>query len=489
LKSRRFMTLNSRNGLPCDAVLSLMEDNAHSFWLNTSCGLVRITRPELDAWAADPKHTIKTTVFDDSEGVHSRANDAPIMSPNMAKSPDGKIWFTTFDGLSVVDPSHLPFNKLLPPVHIEQVTADRKTYDVNGHVRLPPLLRDLEIDYTALRFVAPEKVLFRYKLEGWDRDWQDAGTRRQAFYSNLPPRNYRFRVRACNNSGVWNEAGTFLNFAIAPAYYQTTWFRLLCVAVFLGLLAALYQLRIRQVARQFNMRLEERVNERTRIARDLHDTLLQSFQAVLMKFSAVTSLIADRPSDARRILETAVEQARQAIIEGRNAVQGLRSSTVITNDLAQAISTLAGSLAAPQSDRNAPEFRLLVEGESRELAPLVRDEVYRIACEALRNAFQHGHARLIEVEIGYDRRRLSLRVGDNGRGIDPKVLGEGGRAGHHGLPGIQERAKLLGGKLAIFSRPDSGTEIELSVPASVAYAKSSVARRSMSFKKSNLMKS
>jgi signal transduction histidine kinase len=167
----------------------------------------------------------------------------------------------------------------------------------------------------------------------------------------------------------------------------------------------------------------------------------------------------------------------------------LRSSTVITNDLAQAISTLAGSLAAPQSDRNAPEFRLLVEGESRELAPLVRDEVYRIACEALRNAFQHGHARLIEVEIGYDRRRLSLRVGDNGRGIDPKVLGEGGRAGHHGLPGIQERAKLLGGKLAIFSRPDSGTEIELSVPASVAYAKSSVARRSMSFKKSNLMKS
>jgi signal transduction histidine kinase len=200
----------------------------------------------------------------------------------VTKSPDGRIWFVPSDGLSVIDPRHLPFNKLPPPVHIEQIIADHKTYDAtpdaNGQVRIPPRVRDLQIDYTALSLVAAEKVLFRYKLEGWDRDWQDVGTRRQAFYGNLPPRNYTFRVMACNNSGVWNEAGTFLNFSVAPAYYQTWWFRSLCAAAFLALLAAGYQLRLQQVAHQFNIRMEERVNERTRIARDLHDTLLQSFQ-------------------------------------------------------------------------------------------------------------------------------------------------------------------------------------------------------------------
>src|SRR5262249_18793279 len=184
---------------------------------------------------------------------------------------------------------------LRPPVHIEQITADRKTYEAsanrNGPLPLPPLVRDLEIDYTALSLAAPEKVLFRYKLENWDRDWQDAGTRRQAFYSNLPPGNYRFRVMACNNSGVWNEEGTSLDFSVAPAYYQTTWFLAACAAALLAVLAALYRLRLRQVARQFNLRMEERLSERTRIARDFHDTLLQSFQGVVLKFHAVTYLL------------------------------------------------------------------------------------------------------------------------------------------------------------------------------------------------------
>ena len=369
-------------------------------------------------------------------------------------------------------------------MHIEQVIADRKNYDAipgaNGHLQLPPLIRDLEIDYTALSLAAPEKVLFRYKLEGWDRDWQNVGTRRQAFYGNLPPRNFRFRVMACNNSGVWNEAGTSLNFTVGAAYYQTTWFRLLCVAALLALLAALYQLRVRQMKRQFNMRLEERVRERTRIARDFHDTLLQSFQGVLMKFSAVSYMIPDRPVEAQKALENAVEQARQAITEGRNAVQGLRSSTLITNDLAQAIGGFGEELAANQTDGNRPEFRLLVEGKSRDLPPLVRDELYQIACEAVRNAFRHAHADRIEVEIQYEQRQLRLRVGDNGKGIDPKVISEGGRAGHHGLPGMHERAKLVGGKLSVWSKVDSGTEIEITVPGSLAFAKSPVARQSMS---------
>src|SRR5262249_35153252 len=167
-----------------------------------------------------------------------------------------------------------------------------------------------------------------------DSDWQDAGARRQAFYNDLPPRNYRFRVMACNNSGVWNEEGASLDFVIAPAYYQTTWFRLSCIAAFLVLLAALHQLRLWQVARQFNIRLEERVGERTRIARDLHDTLLQSFQGVLLKFHAVTFLLPDLSAESQKRLEGVIDQAQQTVIEGRDAVQGLRSSTVVPNELA-----------------------------------------------------------------------------------------------------------------------------------------------------------
>jgi len=267
LKNNHLATLTSKNGLPCDRVHWAIEDDDRSFWLYTACGLVRIARSELDAWstAADKQDNttrrIRVTVFDSSDGVRSLP-DPGHYHPLVGKSSDGRLWFLPSDGVGVIDPHHLPINKIPPPVQIEQVTADRKTYDAgsytNGNLRLPPHVRDLAVDYTALSFVAPEKVLFRYKLEGLDRDWQDAGNRRQAFYTNLPPRQYRFRVAACNNSGVWNEAGTFLDFSIAPAYYQTTWFRVSCVAAFLVLLWGLYRLRIRELRHEFAVGLEAR---------------------------------------------------------------------------------------------------------------------------------------------------------------------------------------------------------------------------------------
>jgi len=191
---------------------------------------------------------------------------------------------------------------------------------------------------------------------------------------------------------------------------------------------------------------------------------------MLLKFHAVTYRLPDRP-EARKELESAIEQARQAITEGRDAVQGVRSSVVVTNDLAAAITTFGEGLASDQSGRQAPDFRVHVRGASRDLAPLVRDELYRIAGEALRNAFRHAGARRVEVEIHYDARRLRMRVRDDGKGIDPQVLDAGGRSGHHGLPGMRERAELVGGKLAVWSALDSGTEIELTIPAAIAYAK------------------
>jgi PAS domain S-box-containing protein len=250
VKNGRVLTLTSKNGLPCDAIHWIAQDENHSFWLNTTCGLVRIVRSELDGWATDSQRMVKTTVFDSSDGVPN----APIgfhAGSQVTRSSDGKMWFQGLSGgASAIDPQHLVSNKITPPVHIERITANGKTYDASNGIRLPPGIRDLKIDYTALSFVAPEKVQFRYMLQGQDRTWREIANHREVQYSNLPPGDYVFRVTAANNSGVWNETGDTLHFSIAPAYYQTNWFRALCVAAFLGVLWAAYRLRVQQLRRQ-----------------------------------------------------------------------------------------------------------------------------------------------------------------------------------------------------------------------------------------------
>src|SRR6185295_12199813 len=252
VKDGHLTTLTSANGLPCDTGHWMIRDDAGSVWLYMACGLVRVSESDLATWIGDPKKAIRATVFDGSDGVRLYSISPTSYSPSVTKTSDGRLWFATASGVGVIDPRRLPFNKLPPPVHVEQVIADRNVVksDEAGHTRLPALTRDLQIEYTALSLVAPEKNQFRYKLEGYDRDWQDAGNRRQAFYTNLPPRSYRFRVIACNNSGVWNEVGTFLDFTNAPAYYQTAWFRLLFLIAVLLVLLALYRLRVRQVTQQ-----------------------------------------------------------------------------------------------------------------------------------------------------------------------------------------------------------------------------------------------
>jgi signal transduction histidine kinase len=313
--------------------------------------------------------------------------------------------------------------------------------------------------------VAPEKNRFRVKLEGRDSEWQDMGNRRQAFYGNLPPRSYRFRVIAANNSGVWNDAGAFLDFAVAPAYYQTTWFRASVVAVLVALLWTLHQLRLRQLASQFSAALDARVNERTRIARDLHDTLLQGFQGLMLRFQVVHDLLP--AGKAKTQLEQALERADQAIAEGRRAVYDLRAPVTATNDLAEAVRALGEELATEDS----AAFHLIVEGAARDLKPVLRDEVYRLTREALRNAFRHARARRVETEIVYGERVFRVRIRDDGDGIDHTTLEEG-RDGHYGLQGMRERARQLAGTLDIWSRPGAGTEIDLSIVGAMAYSSS-----------------
>jgi signal transduction histidine kinase len=338
-------------------------------------------------------------------------------------------------------------------------------------------VRYLAIDYTALSFVAPEKVRFRYKLEGHDRDWTDADTRRQAFYNDLEPRQYRFRVIASNNSGVWNDAGTSLDFSIAPAYYQTIWFHVLIGAVVLSMLWGLYRFRIHQIAREFNAHLDGRVDERLRVARDLHDTLLQTFQAALFEFQTARNLFSKGRQEAVPTLDSAMRTAQTAIVEGRDAIQDLRREAP-QSDLEHLLRAAGQEIAGCQiPNDNRPIFRVTVEGRHQALSAVLQDELYKIGHELLRNAFRHASASRIEVEIRYSDRLFRLRIRDDGKGMDRKVLKEGALPGHWGLPGIRERAKGIGARLTLWTEAGAGTEAELMVPARIAYAKSRARRR------------
>jgi signal transduction histidine kinase len=358
-----------------------------------------------------------------------------------------------------------------PPITIQSVSADDKGYAPDPHLSLPANTSSVQISYAAVSLSDPEAIRFRYKLQETDRDWHEAGTATPVTYRNLAPGSYHFSVEASDTNGVWSDAPASMAFTIRPAFYQTTWFRSLCAILFLAMLAGLYRLRLQQLARQYGMRLEERVSERTRIARELHDTLLQSFQGLLLHLQVVSDLLPTRAQEGKQKLGSAMDQAVDAIREGRDAVQELRSSVTVTNDIALALNVLGQELAVDETNHNAsaPVFHVEVEGAPRDLHPVVRDEVYRIAGEALRNAFRHADAQHIEIEVRYDERRLRLRLRDDGKGIDPKLLTDDGDEGHYGLRGMRERAKLLGGKLTVWSERGSGTEVELIIPAAHAY--------------------
>ncbi len=457
--------MTTRNGLPCNFVITFIQDQEKRWWLYTRCGVVEFSDAELQRWWANPDTIIHNRVYDTLDGAQPN-----IGSFNAAAtSPDGRVWFSSGVVVQMVDPSRL--SQKAPPAetYVESVIVDRKEFATTEGLKLSPHPRDLQIDYTSPTFLIPQRVKFRYRLDGYDRAWHEAGMRRQAFYTDLPPGKYAFRVIACNSDGVWNDRAANLDFSVAPAYYQTTWFRALCAIAFLALLWAAYQWRVRQLRHEFEMTLDARVGERTRIARELHDTLLQSFHGLLLRFQTVSQLLPGRPVEAKEKLDSAIDQAADAITEGRDTVQGLRDSTVQGNDLALAISTLGEELEA-DSTGHRPTFRVAVEGQSRNLHPILRDEVYKIAAEALRNAFLHANAKQVEVEIRYDNERFRLRVRDDGKGIDAAILSQQGKERHFGLPGMRERATLIGGKVTIWSEVDAGTEVELRVPAGIAYA-------------------
>jgi signal transduction histidine kinase/ligand-binding sensor domain-containing protein len=450
------------NGLPCDRVWAMQFDTSGDLWLSLECGFVRITKSELAAWRQEPSRRVALRWFDALDGA--TPSRAPFMSES-AMSTDGRLWFPSLNGTHMIDPSRLKAPAAAPPVHIESIIADRKQYSVRRQAVFPALTRDIEIDYTAPSLALPQKLTFRYRLDGYEERWQEVGGRRQAFYNDLAPGAYTFHVTACNEDGVCNEQGASLAFKVLPAFYQTAWFIVLVILATVLLLWAVLALRVRQVATRIRSRLEASLEERERIARELHDTFLQSVQGLMLKFqSAMEKIPAGEP--ARDLMEQALDRADIVLVEGRKRVTALRHSTRAQRDFTAAIR----QLVAYVSEDTAVDVRLTVEGESRGLHPVVAEEAERILSEGLANALRHANARTIHIEILYSRRELTVRLVDDGRGFDQGELQAAAADGHWGLAGMRERASKIKAQLEIASRPDAGTSIELRVPANIAYA-------------------
>ncbi|MGA8596597.1 MAG: two-component regulator propeller domain-containing protein [Bryobacteraceae bacterium] len=471
-----FKTFYEQDGLAGDVVSCILEDKRGLLWMSTNNGLSSF----------DPQSQ-RFQNFSAADGL-----PGPDLTGWGAcyESPSGEMFFGGFSGATAFYPSRIVNSSFVPrtvltdfrlsgnPVPIGSGSPLKQSITYTDTITLSHQQNIFSIEFSALSYFNAETNRYRYKLDGLDNRWHEVGSdQRIANYTTLPASTYFFEVQGATSRGKWSEPGARLRIEILPAWYQTFWFRGICVLAFLVLLWSIYQLRLNQLERQFNTALEARVDERIRIARELHDTLLQSFNGLLLRFQAVSNLLPARPEEAKRRVDSAIEQASNAIAEGRDAVHELRSGGLTTVDLAQSISNFGKELLSHSTGEALPEFRAQVEGTPRKLNPIVRDEAYRIAAEALRNAMRHARARRIEVEIRYDDQHLRLRIRDDGKGIDPSVLDSERTAGHWGLRGMRERAKVVGGKLDVWSKLDSGTEVEFTVPGSVAYGTSPARRR------------
>lgn len=456
----RFQSIESADGSTLSDVFGMVADPEKGLWLATNQGVTFIAEPELQRLDAH-HHQVTLRTFGLLDGL-TAALQRTLASPSSARTVDGRIWFATTNGLIWIAPNRIPSNTVPPPVVIESLVANGRRYDTFAPLRLPPQTKNLQISYTAASLTIPERVRFRYKLDGQDNAWQEPGMRREAVYTNLDPGSYRFHVVACNNDGVWNDTGAAMTFTILPAWYQTVWFRTACVALTLFILWLGYKLRLQQIARSERARFDERLAERTLIARELHDTLLQTIQgSKLIADQALKSR--DDPQEMGKAVEKLSGWLRQAVLEGRTALNSLRGSTQTPNDLAAAFEQAAHEDNATGLVR----IDLDVVGQSREMHPIVRDEVYRIGYEAIRNVFLHSFASRLEIKLQYGR-DLLVQISDNGIGI-PSDVASAGKPGHFGLTGMRERANKIKGDLQIVSSPKSGTSINLYVPGNVAF--------------------
>lgn len=465
-RAGRFDALTGARGERFRGVSGIVRMADGDLWLQGAEGLYHVAAASLDAWLDNPQSLLAFERFDARDGMQGHAPQLrPV--PSLLRARDGKLWYATTSSVGTIDPANILRNRLPPPVRIVAVVAEGTRYPVREAgpqaLALAQGTRNMQIDFTALSLSIPERVRMRYRLLGLDRDWQEPVGRRAAYYTNLAPGKYRFEVIAANEDNLWNTTGAALDIEIAPAFVQTGWFKLLLAGLAVLLLYIAYALRIRSLTRRMQERLQERLAERTRIARALHDTLLQSVQSLLLSFDAQSRLLKEGTQERARLDQT-LNLAEQLLVAGRDQIMDLRASAS-PEELGLALEQFGKGLA----EHRAHRFEMRVCGAPQRLQPGVQDEVYAIAREALFNASRYADAGTIMLELDYAANGLALRVADDGRGLDETVAAAGHRPGHWGMVGMRERARNLGGALHIDSAPGAGTRITLDVPARKAY--------------------
>jgi ligand-binding sensor domain-containing protein/signal transduction histidine kinase len=462
-RTNSFSVYGEQQGMSGNVVSCVLEDGKGSLWMSTNKGISNF----------DPR----TASFKNYTVADGLPGDDLTGWGACFKSSTGEMFFGGFSGATAFFPDQMADDTSVPPI----VLTDFRLFGNSvllgknsplarsiGHtheVTLSHTQNVFAIEFSALSYLNAETNRYRYKLEGLDAKWNEVDSnQRVAAYTTLPYGTYTFCVEAATSHGHWNEPGATLRIQILPAWWQTLWFRLLSLSGAFAILLLLYLLRLNQVAASIRGRMQERLGERERIARELHDTLLQGIQGLILRFQAAAVRIPNS-EPARQLMDSALDRADEVMAEGRDRVRHLRVSVGPTKDLAEAFTEAGQELSRGTN----VEFAVVVEGDVRPLHPLVLDEAYWIGHEALVNAFQHAEGTRIEVEIAYDQNQWRIRVRDNGRGIDPQVLESGGKPDHWGMSGMRERATKIGGQMQIWSRPEAGTEVELSVPASKAY--------------------
>jgi ligand-binding sensor domain-containing protein/signal transduction histidine kinase len=453
-----------------EQILGIAEDKLGWLWISTSNHVLRVKRDSLLRNSVGESDVREYGLEDGLHGTEGVKRQQSVFA-----DPLGKIWFSMNRGISVANPPRAISGSAPAILHIEEVSSDGIPVNMNGPVQLAGAHRRLTFALSALSLSIPERIRYKYKLEGVDEGWSRPVTDRQVTYNNLGSGAYRFRVIASNSEGLWDSAESDVSFRIRPAYWQTWWFRLSGLLVLALAVLLFVRLRMRALASQMNMRFEERLAERTRIAQELHDTLLQGFMSASMQLHVADDRLPE-DSPAKPLLGRVLQLMGRVMDEGRNTVRGLRSSETVRQNLEEEFSRIQKDLAISTQS----EFRVIVEGAPRPLRPVTHDEIYFIGREALANAFRHSGASEVVVEIEYSTSHLRVLVRDNGRGVDPQVISSG-RDGHWGLSGMRERAERIGGKLKVLSMANAGTEIHLSVPSRLAFEPEFSSRQNLWF--------
>ena len=450
-----------------EQIVGIAEDKRGSLWIATSDHLLQVDRDRLLKGSLEDSDVQSYGIADGLQGVEGVRRDRSIVADSL-----GRIWVSLNRGLAMSDPKVTPGSSAPVMVRIQSISAGEAQVNLKNSPKIAAGSQSIVFNFAGTSLSDPERIRFRYKLDGSDQGWSDIVASRQVIYSHLGPGSYTFRIVASNREGLWNGPETAVPFVIEPAFWQTWWFRASCLSVILLVIVALYRLRMYQMTRQLNLRFHERLAERTRIAQQLHDTLLQGVLSASMQLDVAEEQVPD-DSPAKPLLKRVLQLMGQVNEEGRNALRGLRTAEDDHRNLEVAFSRMRREFAVDEKTG----YRIIANGASCPLRPSIRDDVYRIGREAIVNAFLHAQAKTIEVEVEYASRYLRILVRDDGRGINPQVL-QAGREGHWGLAGMRERSESIGARLRLRSRIDAGTEVELTVPAGIAFAGHSPRQRS-----------